>query len=72
MKVKRMRDNEHPFFRPLWRRLLIIAVCIGWAIFEFAMGAQTWGFIALAFTGYGVWQFLLNYKPPAEAGDPKE
>jgi hypothetical protein len=32
-----MRDNEHPFFRPLWRRILLVAVCVGWSIFEFSM-----------------------------------
>ena len=65
-----MRDNEHPFFRALWRRIAIVAVCIGWAILEFASNAQTWGFITLAFSGYAIWQFLINYKPPAEG--PKE
>ncbi|MCC6206466.1 MAG: DUF3329 domain-containing protein [Hyphomicrobiales bacterium] len=70
-----MRDNEHPFFRPLWRRILLVAVCVGWSIFEFSMDAPTWGYIALAFAAYGAWQFLLNYKPPAEqppAAKPEE
>ena len=66
-----MRDNEHPFFRPLWRRILIVAVCVAWSIFEFVNGATFWGVIALGFAAYGVWQFFLNYRPPAEE-PPKE
>ena len=61
-----MRDNEHPFFRPLWRRVLVVAICIGWAIVEFSANAPTWGYIALAIAAYGVWQFFINYKPAPE------
>ena len=65
-----MKDHEHPFFRPLWRRVAVVAVCLGWSIFEFATGASMWGTIALAFAGYAVWQFFYLYKEPAagEAG----
>ncbi|WP_274626843.1 DUF3329 domain-containing protein [Arvimicrobium flavum] len=59
-----MRDTEHPFFRPLWRRVLLVVVCIGWAIFEFVNGAQLWGMIALAFAAYAVWAFFIAYNPP--------
>lgn len=60
------RDNEHPFFRPLWRRIAVIVVCAGWAVLEFATNAPFWGMIALAFAAYAVWAFLLTYNPPAE------
>lgn len=68
-----MKDSEHPFFRPLWRRVAVVAVCIAWAIFEFATGASFWGMIALAFAAYGVWQFFFVYKPvdPAAAPPPE-
>ena len=26
-----MKDVDHPFFRPLWRRIALVAVCLGWA-----------------------------------------
>lgn len=64
-----MRDNEHPFFRPLWRRIAVVAFCVAWAVFEFAMQAPVWGMIALALGAYGVWQFFINFKP---ADEPKE
>jgi cbb3-type cytochrome oxidase subunit 3 len=58
-----MKDSEHPFFRPLWRRVAIVAVCLGWAGVEFATGVPFWGTIALGFAGYAVWQFFYLYKP---------
>lgn len=63
-----MKDNEHPFFRPLWRRVLIVAICIAWSIFEFVTNAPFWGTLALGFAAYGVWQFFITYQPPAESG----
>ena len=66
-----MKDYEHPFFRPLWRRVAVVVVCAAWSIFEFVTGASFWGLIAAAFTAYAVWQFFFLYKPadPA-AADP--
>lgn len=54
-----MKDSEHPFFRPLWRRVAVVAVCVIWSIIEFATGTPFWGVIALGFAGYGVWQFFI-------------
>jgi hypothetical protein len=42
---------RHPFFIPLWRRIVTVAVCLGWATFEFVGGSPTWG---LLFGGTGV------------------
>ena len=61
-----MKDYEHPFFRPLWRRVAVVAVCVIWSIIEFATGTPFWGVIALGFAGYAVWQFFYLYKPADE------
>jgi len=61
-----IKDNEHPFFRPLWRRIAVVAVCAFWAVLEFATNTPFWGMIALGFTAYAVWMFLISYKAPAE------
>ena len=65
-----MKDSEHPFFRPLWRRVAVVAVCVIWSIIEFATGTPFWGVIALGFAGYAVWQFFYLYKPADEARPP--
>ena len=70
-----MKDHEHPFFRPLWRRVAVVAVCAIWAAIEFANGSQFWGTMAVAFTAYAVWQFFYLYKPAEEGKadtEPKE
>ncbi len=71
-----MKDSEHPFFRPLWRRVALVALCLVWAAIEFTAGAPLWGVIALACAGYGYWQFFHAYKPSGdsapERAEPKE
>lgn len=51
------------FFRPLWLRLAIVAACAGWAVFEYHHGETGWALMAAAVTAYGVWSFLVNYRP---------
>lgn len=65
--MARLKDYEHPFFRPLWRRIALVAACAAWAVIEYAGGSPTWGMIALAFAAYGAWQFFYLYKPPEES-----
>jgi hypothetical protein len=65
-----MRDAEHPFFRPLWRRVAIVALCAAWTAFEYWNGETMWATLVGAITAYGAWVFLLTYKPPAEGPPP--
>jgi hypothetical protein len=62
-------DGGHPFFRPLWRRIAVFAVCVIWAALEFYGGSRNWGVIALAFAGYAAYAYLFNYKPPEGGAD---
>jgi len=51
-----------PWFKPLWRRLLVLAVIAGWCGFEWFVGHdQFWQLITLAALAYGVWIFILNF-----------
>lgn len=66
-----MFDLHHPFYRPLWIRVLIVAFCLGWAALEFAAGAPSWGVL---FGGIGLWagwRFFLA-APPAEKPQTEE
>lgn len=65
-----MKNNEHPFFRPLWRRIAVVAGCFIWAGIEYVGGSQSWTMIALAFGLYGAWQFFYAYKPVDENKPP--
>ncbi|WEZ82847.1 hypothetical protein P6U16_17940 [Rhizobium sp. 32-5/1] len=56
-------DPDHPFYRPLWIRLLIIALCAFWTAVEFRNSENTWGMIFLAVTTYTACTLLIFFKP---------
>lgn len=58
-------DAGHPFYRPLWRRIAIVAVCIGWGLIEFWSGAAIWGTLFIAVGIYCAWALLWAYDPAA-------
>jgi hypothetical protein len=63
-------DADHPFFRPLWRRIAVFVVCLVWAELEFFGGSQNLGVIALGFAGYAAYAYLFRYSPPNENKKP--
>jgi len=66
MVGKPMKDAEHVFFRPLWRRIALVVFCAGWAAFEFWNGQAFWGTLAAGMAAYAAVVFLINYKLPAD------
>ena len=57
---------NHPWFRPLWRRLLISGLCTAWAVAEAAFGSSPWDWIAFALAAYAIWGFFVTdtYRTP--------
>jgi hypothetical protein len=70
------RDVDHPWLRPLWRRVLLVAFCALWAAFELATGSPTWALLVGGMALYGAWAFLVAYNPdpgpPADGDAGKE
>lgn len=60
---------SHPWFNPLYRRVLTLAVCLGWLIFEFFAGEMVWLILAAGASGYAVWDFFLSGRYPMATGD---
>jgi hypothetical protein len=60
---KKFLDTDHPFFRPLWIRILVVAICLGWAAFEFATASAFWGVLFLALGVYAAWGFFFDFDP---------
>ncbi|WP_244616130.1 hypothetical protein [Rhizobium sp. RU20A] len=56
-------DPDHPFYRPLWVRLLIVGFTSGWTAVEFMNGNEMWGYLFLAMAAYTGASLLLFYKP---------
>lgn len=53
----------HPWFAPLHRRVLTLAVCLAWLGFEIweGPGGEVWFFLALGSSAYAA---MLLFRPP--------
>lgn len=51
------------FFRPVWRRVVLVAVCLGWATLEFVKGAPFWGMIFAVMGVHAIWQLFFSDWP---------
>jgi hypothetical protein len=72
-------DPNHPAYRPLWVRLLVVGVCLGWGILEAVTGTPFWAVIVGALGIYSAWVLLWTFNPqppeekvvlPEETEDP--
>jgi hypothetical protein len=63
---RKFLDTDHPMFRPLWVRVLIVGLCVGWAVLEFVTGSAFWGVLFLALGGYSAWGFFVDFPPPQD------
>ncbi len=61
-------DLRHPWFRPLWRRILVVAACLGWSGFEVWGGAPFWAILFGAVGVYAAWIFFFAWEDPPENG----
>ncbi len=64
-------DVQSPFFIPLYRRVLVVAVTLAWAIVELSRGSVGW---AALFAAAGLWcayQFFVVFDPPEDETDDK-
>ena len=69
-----MLIKRDPWFEPLYRRVIITAICAGWLVFELIVDDPLgiWTMIAVLVTGLAVWSFFLSgdYRNrPASDGD---
>jgi hypothetical protein len=64
------KEQDHPFYKPLWRRIAIIAVVLAWLVFELVNGGvNMWSMMAFALLVYGVYLFFLSW--PRDSAPPK-
>ena len=50
-------DFKHPFYAPVWIRLSVVAVCVGWGLFELSNAAYGWAMIFIGLGIFAGWQF---------------
>lgn len=60
-------DPQHPFFKPLWRRIVTVVAPAAWALVELSNGEAGWAIVffgAAAYAGYEL--FLAPQPAPGE------
>ena len=57
-----LTEQKHPFYKPLWVRVAIVAVIAGWLVFEL-MGPQSplWIMLSGAALAYALWVFFITW-----------
>lgn len=65
-------DPDHPFYRPLWRRVLLVGLCAVWTAVEFYNGERAWGTVFLVVSAYAFANLILFFKPSDPAAGPRK
>ena len=61
--MDKLFDFNHPFFRPLWLRIAIVALCLLWAMVEASTGEMMWAMLFTAIGLYAAYGFFVTFKP---------
>ena len=61
----RLIDTSHPFFRPAWRRYLLVAAPFAWATVEWSSGNEIWGYVFAGIGGFLAWNLIVAWTPDA-------
>jgi len=61
-----MKESEIRFFKPLWRRLLLLGSVLTWTVVELIFGSELWLLASLCLFAYVLWRYLLRF-PPEES-----
>ena len=65
--MKRVSDLNHPFYRPLWRRVTLVAVTGLWACYEnFVTKDSMWMVLTAGIFVYAAWVFLIKWVDPQD------
>lgn len=63
MSRKNPFEVRHPFFLPLWRRVLVTGVTVVWTVVELVFGSAIWGLLVGACAVYFLRQFFFEFDP---------
>jgi uncharacterized membrane protein YjjB (DUF3815 family) len=63
-------EQKHPFYKPLWRRVVIVAVIAAWLALEIYRESESlWIMIAAAMLVYAVYTFFIAWPKDAPKDD---
>ena len=58
-----MFKMNDPFFRPLWLRVLLVAICVFWTVVELWTGSPGWAMLFAGLGGYAAYSFFIVFNP---------
>ena len=62
-------NKNDVFYRPLWRRVAIVASTALWSLFEiFYAQSGFWSVIAVAVFAFSLWTFIISWKDQPPVG----
>jgi hypothetical protein len=64
-------DPTHPFFKPLWRRILCVVLPLAWAGVEYWNGATGWAMIFVVAGLYAGYELLFMYDHTMKKAEAK-
>lgn len=62
--LKSQFDLNHPFFAPLWRRVVLVAALAAWTAVEVASNAPFWAILFGAATAWCIYGFFVAWRDP--------
>lgn len=65
-------DFNDPFFKPLWLRIVIVAVAGAWGVFEFVSGAPFWGTLFVGVAALAFYGFFIAFDPREPEGKKED
>lgn len=63
MAKKKLIELRHPFFAPLWRRVLTVAVIAAWVLVELSSGNIGWAIASGALAAFCAYEFFVIFDP---------
>ncbi len=64
-------EPEHPIYRPLWVRLLIVGILVCVSVLELTRGSPFWGTIAGGVGLFAAWELIWRYPEHRANADAK-
>lgn len=55
-------DMQHPWFKPVWRRALMVAICAAVALWDLSNGEYVWALIFGGMAGYAIYVFFIAWE----------
>jgi hypothetical protein len=62
-------DPAHPFYAVVWRRYVIVGLCIIWAGVELYLGSPLWAMLFGAAGAYAFWMLIFTFGKMPEEGE---